>query len=200
MIRNIQRKYFEVWGEEEAQNVFLKWLLLIVSTLLVSAITALLILALRKPVLIGIEKEDTKVFQVAPPSPELLKQELVRTLKEYVQRHYTWDAQTVEKAHVDASKYVSERYQKAFQAANADQVRMAKEKKVKQTVHIVDLYVDTKALKSRINLDRILSVEGVRAVTSLVLDISFEYGPRTENNPEGIYIVSENNITPQNGG
>ena len=58
-----------------------------------------------------------------------------------------------------------------------------------------DIKIDTKALTARIFMDRILSIDGLRAATLLTLDVNFEYGPRTEANPQGLYITGEKFIS-----
>ena len=196
MIRNIQRRYFEVWGNEEAQNVFLKGVLIALSSLFLIQSVAITILALRKPVLIGVSQTETKLFTITPPPVELLNSELSRFVKNYIQDHYNWDPATIEKAHENASKYVSEKFKKIFFAANEAQVKIAKEKKISQRVYLAhDPVIDTKTLTGRIQMDRILMVENLRAVSSVTLDITFEYGPRTEKNPEGIYVTGEKVLT-----
>ena len=196
MIRDIRRKYYEVWGDEEAQNALLKGLLVGLSTLFILQSLFLCILALRKPVLIAVGTSQTQVLESIPPSEELLALELKRVVKNYLEAHYHWDPSTIEAAHQSASRYISEDHIKAFRDANAEQVKLAKEKKLSQKVYISDLQVDAKALSIRATLDRILIVEGLRATSSLILEIRFEYGPRTPTNPEGIYITEEKALNP----
>jgi hypothetical protein len=195
MIRNIQRKYFEIWGNEEAQNAFLKGLLIILSILFLFQSIVLTIVYLRKPVLVAIGNTETKVLTLAPPPEELLKSELTRTVKNYAEAHYNWDSATVEAAHERASKYVSSQFVKAFKNANAEQVKLAQSKKLTQKIYVTDVKVDSKNLTARIFMDRILSIDGLRAATLLTLDVTFEYGPRTDANPQGIYITGEKFIS-----
>ena len=191
MIRDIQRKYFEIWGNEEAQNTFLKGFLVVLAALFVIQSLVLSLLFLKKPILVAVGKADTQVLTLTPPSEDLLKSELERVLRHYAESHYTWDSTTVEKAHSEAAKYVASEFQKSFQAANAEQVKLEKEKQLSQKVYVSALVVDPSALTARVTLDRILSVDGLRAAFVIVLDLKFESGPRTPSNPEGIYITAE---------
>lgn len=201
MIRNITRRYFEVWGNEEAQNSFLKGLLITGAILFAIQSIVLAVLAFRKPTLIAVGQGETRIFTVAPLSEELLSNELKRLVKKYVETHYNWDSSSVEKAHSDAAKYVSEKFVNAFNRANAEQVRFAKEKRISQKVFLTsEIQVDSKTLVARISMERIFNVDGLRATSPLVLDVSFEYGPRTANNPEGIYITAEKVIPNSTGG
>jgi hypothetical protein len=201
MIRSIQRRYFEIWGNEEAQNVFLKGLLSVLAVLFLIQSITLTIMALRKPVLVAIGPAETKIFNVIPPGEELLSAELKRLVRLYVETHYNWDFTTIERAHAEAARFVSEKFVKAFMAANADQVKQAKEKKITERVYpSSEIQVDPKTLTARVTMDRIFSVDGIRATSPLSLDVTFEYGPRTTQNPEGIYIIGEKVIPPATGG
>ena len=200
MIRNIHRNYFEVWGSEEAQNAFLKGILCIVSILFLVQSIALVVVSLRRPTLIAIGKSETKVLTFTPPAETQLNDELKRVVKNYIETHYNWDSSTVDKAHEQAAHYVSEKLIKAFNTANAEQIKIAKEKRVSQRVYLSsEILVDTKALTARASTDRILTIEGLRAASPFILDITFEYGSRTQENPEGIYITGEKVISSQGG-
>ena len=196
MIRNIRRSYFEVWGNEEAQNRILKGLLLGLCVLYSIQTIALVFVYCRKPVLIAVGSDETKIFHIIPPTQELLAQELKRTVKSYVETHYNWDPSTVENAHAEAARYVSEKFVKSFVSANAEQVKIAKEKKLKEIVYISDIRIDPQMLTARVYIDRILIIGALRATTPWMLDITFEYGPRTPTNPEGIYVSGEKQINP----
>jgi hypothetical protein len=191
MIRDIRRKYFEVWGNEEAQNVFLKGILAALTTLFIIQSFVLSFLALRKPVLVAVGKSETQVFSVTPPPDELLSEELKRIVRRYAEIHYSWSSITINKAHEEAARYVAPEFVKAFKAANLEQIKIVQEKKLCQKVYVSEIFVDPPKLGARITMDRILTIEGLRAVSALTLDITFEYGSRTATNPEGIYITSE---------
>jgi hypothetical protein len=160
MIKKIRRTYFEIWGDEEAQNAILKGLLLGLGVLFIIQSVALVVISLRKPIFIALGNEETKIFQVTPPSKELLTQELKRTVKAYVETHYNWDSSTVEQAHEKAATYVSEKFVKAFVSANAEQVKIAKDKKLKEVVYVSDpIQVDLSILTAHVKLDRILIID-----------------------------------------
>lgn len=196
MIRSIRRRYFEVWGSEEAQNVFLKGILCGLATLFAIQSVGMVILVTRKPTLIAVGANETRVFDPAPPGPELLAQELRRLVRQYVETHYNWDDSTIERSHAEAARYVSPSFVKSFMAANAEQVKLAKEKRIAERVYVSgEILVDPKALAARVPMDRIFSVNGIRATSPLTLDLTFEYGPRTEQNPEGIYITGEKAVS-----
>ena len=195
----LKRKYFEVWGNEEAQNSFLKGLLVVVGVLFIGQSVAVTVLALRKPVLVAVGQAETAVFNVTPPGESLLNSELKRVLLKYAGAHYNWDSSSIEKAHAEAARYVSIKLVKAFDAANAEQIKAAREKKITQRVYpSAEIQVDPKTLSARIQMDRIFLVEGIVATRPITLDVSFEYGARTTTNPEGIYITDEKLVSEKN--
>ena len=191
MIKDVRRKYFEIWADEQAQNVILRYLLLVVVVLASIQSVAFTVVVIRRPTLIGINESKSEVLVVRPPSDELLRKELERVLRNFVDAHYTWAPETIEKCFEGAEKYVIAANQKGFRLANSEQVRVAKERKISQRSHVVRIQVDAKALAARIVFDRILMVDGLNAITQITLDLKFEYGARTEANPEGVYISSE---------
>lgn len=191
MIRNVQRTWFEVWGTEQAQNRFLKGLLLLFLCLSTLETIGLVTLSLRQPALIAVTPSQTQVLAVAPPNEELLASELKRAATAYVLARHNWDWNTIEKSHGDAARYVESGFAKEFQQANASQVKAAKDKKVSQKFYISDLKIDPKAKTAQVTGDRILVVEGLRATNAMALEIVFDYGARTPSNPEGIYITAE---------
>ena len=113
-MRNIKRKYFELWADEEAQNYVLKWLLIGSFALIIIESGLLCVLAMKKPTLIALGQNDTKILTLEKPKPELLYDELKRTVEGYTKTHYTWDFNTIDSANKSAAKYVSDKFQKSF--------------------------------------------------------------------------------------
>ena len=117
MIRNIKRRYFEIWGDEQAQNAFLKGTLCVTGILFILQSIALTIVCLKAPVLVAIGQEESKALTLQPPAPALLRSELDRTVKNYLTAHYTWDQSTVDKAHADARGHKGAKRQPDHQPA-----------------------------------------------------------------------------------
>lgn len=192
MIRNIKRRYFEIWGSEESQNVVLKWFVIGLLFLALFLTVALTILACRKPKLIALNNQATAVLKIVPPGEEILRAELERVVREYAVTHYTWDYTTIESAHEKAAHYVAPAFRSSFMKTNEEQIRFVKEKKVSQRVYLpIPPTIETKKLTARVRLDRVYQIEGLSGSAPFTLDLAFEYGPRTGANPEGIYITDE---------
>ena len=199
MIRNIQRTWFEVWGTEEAQNHFLKAILVFFVSLCCTQSVALVILALRKPPIFAVSQTESRILTVTPPKAELLGAELKRVVTSYISARYSWEWEKIEETFGTAAKFVAPDFTKRFTAANQDQIHMAKEKKVSQRFYISDMNLDLPTKTVRVTGDRILLVEGLRATNPLIVEVQFDYAARTEVNPEGIYVVGEK-VTATDGG
>jgi hypothetical protein len=195
MIRKIERTWFEIWGTEEAQNRFLKGLLAFCIALLAIETVALVILAVRRPVIIAVSSEATKILSAVPPEPQILENEIRRVITAYVNTRHSWEWNNVEAGISAASKLVGKDYSRKFLQATAEQVKLAKEKKISQKFHISSLTLDQKARIARVTGDRILVIDTLRAANPLTLEIGYEVSSRTADNPEGVYITSENNLS-----
>jgi len=195
MIRNVKRAWFEVWGEAQAQNQILKGLLLIFVILSAIQAIALAALAMRRPVLIAVTEDKTQVLAVTPPGEKLLNTEVSRVVQAYVTSHYTWDWSKVDSAFQEAAHYVAPDFEKKFIEANAQQIKVAKEKKVSQRFYFQPPVVDIAEKHVKVDGDRILLVEGLRAATPLTIEVEFDYGERTAINPEGVYVTGEKLVT-----
>lgn len=197
MIRNVKRAWFEVWGDEQAQNVFLKGLALFLGALILVESVALVVLSTRHPVLISLTPAKTAELGLDAPPKELLDAELRRIAGKYVQTHYSWEWKDAEAALARASAYVHPDFRRKFLAANEAQLKVAREKKISQRFHVLNLSIDEKPARAVIEGERVLVVEGLRVVTPFKIELSFELGARSALNPEGFYVKSEV-VTTQN--
>lgn len=196
MIRKIQRRWFEVWADEEAQNRILKYMVLVLGVILSVQLVVISVLALRGPVLIAISKEVTQKLDVGEPDPEQLIREIVRAITNYLKTRHNWDWNSVEAKTKAASFYVASNYQEKYLVATAEQIRVSKEKEIAQKFFPDEPKLNMKAKTAKVRADRILIVSGVRAAQALDLEIGFALGERTADNPEGIYITSEKLVSP----
>lgn len=191
-MNRLKRKYFELWGDEAAQNYFLKVLFIAAFTLISIETIAIVALSLRKPILVAVGSSETKVLTYSPPTPDLLKSELDRYVKKYGETRYRFTPETIQDRINEAKKLVGEDFKKQFDSANAEQIKMIREKKISQSVYFSqNPEIDPEKLTAKIFMDRIFSIEGIRGTAPLTLLVQFQYGARTIDNPEGIYITGE---------
>ncbi|MGE3263190.1 MAG: hypothetical protein AB7K68_15525 [Bacteriovoracia bacterium] len=70
-------------------------------------------------------------------------------------------------------------------------IRFSVDKIVAQRAYPVEIRVDLKKGIAVIEGDRITSIQGLKAAGDLRLELGFESGPRTEQNPWGVYVSKE---------
>lgn len=191
MIRKIQRRWFEVWGNEEAQNQILKYLLLLFTALLIVQSAVIVALAVRKPLLISITEEVTRPLDRAEPDAEALIRELIRTIRKYLTTRHNWEWTTIEAKTRDAASYVAPQFRPKYQASTQEQIRLARERQVSQRLFPEEPEVDMKSKTARVRAERILIVNGIRAAQALTFELGFALGERSKENPEGVFITSE---------
>ena len=197
MIRKIQRRWFEVWADEEAQNRLLKYLLLVLAALFSLQFIVICVLAFRKPLLVSVTKDATAKVDYAEPDPNLLLREIIRAVTNYLKTRHNWEWTTIEARAKDASRYVSSDFREKFLIATTEQIRIAREKQISQRLYPDEPEIDMKAKVARVSADRILIVSGIRAAQGLRFEIGFALNDRTAANPEGVYITSEKLETSQ---
>ena len=199
MIRKIQRHWFEVWGQEEAQNRFLKYLLLVLSGLTTILLISVCVLALRSTPVVLLSPETSVLLIPRAPDGKSLERELIRIIKEYLEKRHNWTFSNIEMQVKGAQRLVASEFREKFLISLQEQIRLAKEKEVSQRLYPDEPKIDLKRKTAVIASERILIINGIRASAAMTFELGFNFGDRTTDNPEGIYITSEK-LQNQNGG
>ena len=191
MILKARQKWFEVLGNEVAQNEILKYLLLVFCVANLVLTISLTVLALRSPPIYAVSSIDTGMLRADPPPQEYLERESKRVVTAYLEMRHNWDSGTIQNSIGAASRFVDSSFRKAFLQANASQIKIATEKRISQRFYVRQVNVDLQKGVAGVSGDRILTVDGFKAVSSLSFNLKIRLGDRTEQNPEGVYITSE---------
>lgn len=191
MIRKIQRQWFEVWGQEEAQNRFLKQLLLIIGGLTLILLVSVCVLALKSTPVVVLSAENSVMLYPKAPDGKDLERELTRVLKLYLTTRHNWTYQSIDDKSKEASAYVAPEFREKFLLSVQEQIRLAKEKEVSQRLFPDEPSIDLKSKTAVIAAERILIINGIRASAAMTFELGFQYGDRSPQNPEGIYVTSE---------
>lgn len=198
MIKNIQRTYFELWGEIEAQNKLLKGLLVFLTILCAFETIGLTALSLRKPTLVAISENSSKILKNDEIPENILDVEVKRGISKFMTSHYHWEHSNLDNSLQNALNYVSSDYKKKFVNSNQEQIKIAKDKKISQRFYIIEMKLDKNLRKVNVQADRVLVLDSLKAVTSMKFDVGYELGNRNDKNPEGIYVTSETLLTNGN--
>lgn len=182
------RKLPKALAELSHSNQFLK-----ISNFSLFTLCGLLVMivfyqTMKAPVVLPIAPDGSVYMDAPKPDPKI---EIERAVREYLKHRYNWTPKTVA-AQVELSRaFIHSPTLKVFDSAMQNVVRFSTERIVTQRIYPVDIEVDTKKGIVMILGDRITIIQGLKAAGDLKLELGFESGSRTKQNPWGIYISKE---------
>jgi hypothetical protein len=169
-------------------NQFLK--IFAVGSLALSLMLSILIFVAfaRKPIVVVMTESAEILRHVDVPNPEA---EIRQAIQAYVERRYNWTSQTVDQQLEKARIFVASSAMQNFAQGTSNVKRFSKEKGVSQRAYASNLAVDLKRGTVQVSGDRFTEIQGMRAAGALNLELGFQSGPRTLENPWGVYILKE---------
>jgi hypothetical protein len=180
-----------VWADLAYQNQLLKRFAtgsIIVAFL---SLSMALLLAKRKPIITTV---DTHACVLPATEPASLEDEVDHAVRAYVKYRYEWKNETLSLQFLSAKYFVASQSIKAFEKTASDLATFLKGKSVSQRIYATGINVDTKAGKAQVTADRFTEIQGLKAATVLRTNLIYQTGPRTEQNPWGIYVIKEEEI------
>ncbi len=169
-------------------NQFLKVFSLSCLCVLLLTIVAVLVLSSKAPVVLTLTPEGNRLEAATPPKAE---DEIKAAIERYLDRRYKWEPENVKQRLFESEAFVLPGSRRAFQGAIANVIRFSTEKSVSQRVYPDKIIVSLEKKAALISGDRVTVIQGLKAAGNLRLELSFESGPRTRENPWGIYITKE---------
>lgn len=170
-------------------NQFLKVFSVSAMGLCIVSLFAVVTLGTRDPVVLTLTPSAAVMSQVERPKPE---DEIRAAIRTYIERRYKWEPVNVVQRLKEAEVFVASNSMNAYRSAAVNVARFSTEKLVSQRVYAADgMKVDLTKKTVSISGDRITSIQGMKAAGDLRLELSFESGTRTEQNPWGVYITKE---------
>jgi hypothetical protein len=169
-------------------NQFMKIFSLLSLSLVFASFLVIFYLTHQEPLILTFNSDGKNLDKMAMPKAEdLIKEGVIR----YLEKRYTWMPSDVQKRLKESSFFVSPTSQKAFSEALANIIRFSLEKQVAQKVYPANIEINMKDGTALITGDRVTSIQGLKAAGNLKLQLTFESGQRTKENPWGIYITKE---------
>lgn len=169
-------------------NQFLKIFSMVTLCLVLASFFVIFSLTNQEPIILTLTPEGKILEKTKMPKAE----DLIREgINRYLEKRYTWVPSDVQKKLADSSFFVSPTSQKAFGEAMANIIHFSLEKQVAQKVYPSNIEINIKDGTALVTGDRVTSIQGLKAAGNLKLQLSFESGPRTKENPWGIYITKE---------
>lgn len=181
------RKFPKALAELSHSNQFLK-----ISTLSSYGLCALMMIVIfyqaTKPAYVLPLAPDASVYkEISKHDPKV---EIESAIKEYIKYRYNWSPKTISEQVDKASVFILPSIKKKFHEAMTGVIRFSTEKMVEQRTY-PEVTVDLKKNIATVLGDRVTVIQGLKAVGDLSLELSYESGPRTKDNPWGIYIMKE---------
>jgi hypothetical protein len=169
-------------------NQFLKMFSISMVVLVFMVLGVILVMATKEPMIITLGPDGKAIERTILPKAE---DQVREGIKRYLEKRYQWEPENVIKKLKDSEEFITPKALKAFQGAVANVAKFSTEKIVSQKVYPEKIEIDLTKNTALITGERVTSIQGLKAAGNLKLELSFESGPRTQNNPWGIYISKE---------
>ncbi|GIL17467.1 MAG: hypothetical protein BroJett040_12180 [Oligoflexia bacterium] len=169
-------------------NQFLKVFALSALALLFMGLGVTLVMAMKGPMVITLGPDGKALERAILPKAE---DQIREGIRRYLEKRYQWGPENVIKKLKESEQFITPQALKAFQVAVANVAKFSTEKIVSQKVYPEKIEIDLKKQTALITGDRITSIQGLKAAGNLKLELTFESGLRTHENPWGIYISKE---------
>lgn len=188
----LKSSFPHTWGDLAFQNRWLRFgmMLCLTVTGLALCITAMSIR--RKPTLVTLDQCANNVAALTSAPP--IEAEVDKAARKYVELRYTWGPDSLIPHLIRTKAFVAPQSQKAFEKTIADLQTFAKGKAIAQRVYPSQVSVDAKNNSVQIVGDRFTEIQGLKAATILRVTLTYQTGPRTLENPWGIYVIKEDEV------
>lgn len=180
--------YPKMLGQLVHSNQFLKTFSLVAMT--VAFIYSILFFGVlgREPTVIALSEDAIELKAGSMPKPE---NEVKRAISKYVETRYQWEPGNVKDRLEKAKAFIAPHSLKAYETAIANLVQFSTQKIVAQRAYPGEIEISLDKSTAVVLGDRITTIQGLKAAGNLNLELTFESGPRTKENPWGIYITRE---------
>ncbi|MCM2279259.1 MAG: hypothetical protein NDJ89_14385 [Oligoflexia bacterium] len=175
-------------GELTHSNQVLKVFALLGLALALVCGGLLYVTATRPPVVLALSPSGASLEQTTLPKPE---DEVREAIARYLELRYRWEPANVKQRLRGAEAFILPNSVRAYQAAVANVAKFSTEKAVAQRVYPEKIDVSLERRTAVITGDRVTAIQGLKAAGSLRLELGFESGTRSKENPWGIYVAKE---------
>ncbi len=182
------KKLPKALGELAHSNQFLKMSAFSSYGICVLLIGIIFYQAGKPPMVLPLAPDASLYQSTEQPKPEI---EVRQAIREYLERRYKWEPKTILKQLAAAQVFILPSTKRTFEVSTAGVAKFSQEKLVSQRVYADQIQVDTTKKLVMIRGDRVTEIQGMKAAGDLRLELSFEYGPRTAQNPWGVYVLKE---------
>ncbi len=175
-------------GELAHSNQFLKVFSLASLGVAAMTLVVLAFLVNRPAVVLTLAQDANPFSKTEMPKAE---DQVRAAIHRYLEKRYNWGPENVGARLKEAQVFILPQSLKAFQSALAEVAKFSTEKLVSQRTYINKVQVDLGQKAAVITGDRVTAIQGLKAAGDLKLVLYFDAGPRTSENPWGLYITKE---------
>lgn len=175
-------------GELWHSNQFLKVFAISSLVLVFMVLGVILVMATKEPLVITLGPDGKTIERTSLPKAQ---DQIREGIKHYLGKRYQWEPESVVKQLKASEAFIAPQALKAFQGAVANVAKFSTEKIVSQKVYPEQIEINLKNQTALITGERVTSIQGLKAAGNLKLELTFESGPRTQENPWGLYITKE---------
>lgn len=180
-----------VWGDLAYQNHWMRKIALAALVVGALSLTGVIALLNRKPLVVML---DAQANVIRPGSQNSIETELEKMAHRYLEFRYIWEVGNQADQLMRAKSFIASQSLKAFEKTAAVLVAFSKGKNVSQRIYPTKILVNSKESKIEVVADRITEIQGLKAATLLRVSLYFQSGPRTAENPWGVYVIKEEEV------
>ena len=181
--------YPKMIGQLLHSNQFLKIFSLAALTLVFMVLGVILVMATKEPMVITLGPDGKAIERItALPKAEA---QIEAGIRRYLEKRYQWEPENVVRKLKESEDFITLSSIKAFRGAVFNVSKFSTEKIVSQKVYPNEIKINLANHTALVTGDRVTSIQGLKAAGNLKLELTFESGPRTQNNPWGLYISKE---------
>lgn len=169
-------------------NQFLKMISVASLGINLMLIFSLVIVLGQPPMVVAFSEKGAPLVAATDVKAE---DQIKAAIVQYLSSRYSWTPQTVKDQLEHTKAFILAKNLKAFENASLGIQKFAAERSVSQKIYPSRIDVNLDKSVALVRGDRVTSIQGLRAAGDLKLELSFENGPRTKENPWGIYITKE---------
>ena len=182
----MRNTYAKIFSDLNYQNQVLKSVVFGLVAAMLLALSAILIVAYRGPIVIGLS-ENGDVLEL---SDQLTAHQIEAAIRHYVHLRYNWRKDSLGNQKLTEAM-ILENAIPAFRKTIQDLLKFSGTRSVEQRIFPRSIQVDQKAKTAFILADRVNVIESLKAATELKVVIKYTIGERTVANPWGVYIEKE---------
>lgn len=186
---NLKKAVFpKMFGSLMHTNQLLKYFSMMSFATSIICLIAVLVLINKDPIILTMDTNAKIIEKTKMPKAD---EQIKEAIKQYIERRYQWEPSNVTKKLKESEVFISPLALKAFQNAVMNVAKFSVDKIVSQKVYADKIEIDLKKQTALITGDRVTTIQGLKAAGNLKLELTFENGPRTVDNPWGLYISKE---------